>query len=89
MVKDEGRQSPETLLEYGPLEGVAGALRSHSRGSQRVLEVHSLLALNLVRSRAGRAMVLARVIQFLVNDLPRTLIPRTPVNKDKRGPRLL
>jgi hypothetical protein len=31
------------------LEGVAEALRSHPRRSQRVLEVYSLLALNLVR----------------------------------------
>jgi hypothetical protein len=31
------------------LEGVTEAVRSHSRGSQRVLELYSLLALNLVR----------------------------------------
>jgi hypothetical protein len=37
------------FLEHLPLEGVAEALRSHSRRSQRVLEVYSLLALNLVR----------------------------------------
>ena len=52
MVKDEARQSPVTLLEYLPIRRVAEALRSHSRRSQRVLEVYSLLALHLVR-RAG------------------------------------
>jgi hypothetical protein len=41
------------FLEYlPPLEAVAEALRSYSRGSQRVLEVYSLLALNLVREPA-------------------------------------
>jgi hypothetical protein len=48
-VKDKGRQSPVTLLEYLPIRRVAEALRSHSRRSERVLEVYSLLALNLVR----------------------------------------
>ena len=49
-VKDEGRQSPVRFLEYPPpLEGVAEALRIDPRRSQRVLEVYSLLALNLVR----------------------------------------
>jgi hypothetical protein len=48
MVEDEGRESPVTLLER-PIRRVAEALRSHSRRSQRVSEVHSLLALNQVR----------------------------------------
>jgi hypothetical protein len=48
-VKDEERQTPVRFLEFFPLEGVAKALRRHSRGSQRVLEVYSLLALHLVR----------------------------------------
>jgi hypothetical protein len=48
-VKGEARESPVRFLEYFPLEGVTEALRSHSRGSQRVIEVYSLLALNLVR----------------------------------------
>jgi hypothetical protein len=49
MVKDEARQSPVTFLEYRSTRRVAEALRSHPRRSQRVLEVYSLLALNLVR----------------------------------------
>jgi hypothetical protein len=48
-VKDEARESPARSLGSNPLEEVAEALRSHPRGSQRVLEVYSLLALNLVR----------------------------------------
>jgi hypothetical protein len=50
MVKDEARESPVKFLEYLLPEGVAEALRSHSRRSQKVLEVYSLLALNQVRS---------------------------------------
>ena len=38
-----------TLLEYLPLEGVAEALRSHPRRSQRVLELYSPSILRLVR----------------------------------------
>jgi hypothetical protein len=54
MVKDEALESPVRFLEHLPLlEGVAEALRSQSRGSQRVLEVYSLLALNLVREPAS------------------------------------
>jgi Low molecular weight phosphotyrosine protein phosphatase len=42
-----------TLLEYPPpLEGVAEALRSHSRSSQRASEVHSPSILKLVRRLA-------------------------------------
>ena len=37
MVKDEARESPVRFLEYpSPLEGVAEALRSHSRRSEKV-----------------------------------------------------
>src|SRR5829696_7979596 len=43
---------PSTLSTH-PLEGVAEALRSHSRRSQKMLEVYSLLALNLVREPAS------------------------------------
>ena len=43
---------PSTLSPL-TLEGVAEALRSHSRRSQRVLELYSLLALNLVRDPAS------------------------------------
>jgi hypothetical protein len=49
-VEDEARQSPIRVLEYrSSLEGVAEALRSHSRRSQRVFEVYSPSILNLVR----------------------------------------
>ena len=34
-VEDEAREFPVRVLEYPPLEGVAEALRSHSRPSQR------------------------------------------------------
>ena len=37
------------MSELRSVEGVAEALTSHSRRSQRVLEMYSLLALNLVR----------------------------------------
>jgi hypothetical protein len=48
-VKDEGRESPVRFLEYTFLpEGVAEALRSHSRRSQRVLGVYSPFILKLV-----------------------------------------
>ena len=50
MVKDEARQSPVRFLEYLPLEGVAEALRSHPRRSQKVLERYSPLILRLVIS---------------------------------------
>jgi hypothetical protein len=48
-VEDEPREPPLRFLEYLPLEGVAEALRSHSRGSQRASEVYSPLLLKLVR----------------------------------------
>jgi hypothetical protein len=48
-VTDEARESPVRFLEHSPLEGVAEALRSQSRGSQRVLEVYSPSILKLVR----------------------------------------
>ena len=49
-VKDEGRQSLVGFLQYpNPLEGVAESLRSHPRGSQRVLELYSPSTLKLVR----------------------------------------
>jgi hypothetical protein len=44
-----GVRSLVRVLEPPPLEGVAEALRSHPRGSQRVLEVYSPLLLKLVR----------------------------------------
>src|ERR687898_2754820 len=48
-VKDKGRQSPVTLLEYPhALEGVAEALRSHSRSSEEVLRKRSPSILKLV-----------------------------------------
>jgi hypothetical protein len=48
-VKDEARESPVRFLEYTFLpEGVAEALRSHSRRSQRVLGVYSPFILKLV-----------------------------------------
>jgi hypothetical protein len=49
-VTDEARESPVRFLEHSPLEGAAEALRSQSRGSQRVLEVYSPSILKLVRS---------------------------------------
>jgi hypothetical protein len=49
MVEDEARQSPVRFLEYPLPEEVAEALRSHSRRSQKVLEVYSPLLLKLVR----------------------------------------
>jgi hypothetical protein len=42
--------APVYLRGTLPLEGVTEALRGHPRRSQRVLELYSLLALNLVRS---------------------------------------
>jgi hypothetical protein len=47
MVKDEARKFPVRFLTR--TRRVAEALRSHSRGSERVLEAYSLLALNLMR----------------------------------------
>ena|SRR5215213_2130853 len=49
-VTDEARESPVRFLEHSPLDEVAEALRSQSRGSQRVLEVYSPSILKLVRS---------------------------------------
>jgi hypothetical protein len=59
-VKDEGRPSPVRFLEHPPLEGVAEALRSHPRVSEKVLEVYSLLALNLVRESASPTSMSSR-----------------------------
>ena len=49
MVKDEAGESPVRFLEHIPLEGVAKALRSHSRRSQKASEVYSPSLLKLVR----------------------------------------
>jgi hypothetical protein len=43
------RRGARIPFEVQLLEGVAEALRSHPRRSQKVIEVYSLLALNLVR----------------------------------------
>src|SRR5215218_10097546 len=48
-VQDEARESPVRFLESPKTtRRVAEALRSHSRGSERVLEVYSPSILNLV-----------------------------------------
>jgi hypothetical protein len=51
-VKDKARESPVRLLDTPPLVGVTEALRSHSRGSEKVIETYSSLALKLVREPA-------------------------------------
>jgi hypothetical protein len=56
MVKDEEQESPVRFLVI-PLERVAEALRSHSRGSEKVLELYALLALNLVRWLVSRLQI--------------------------------
>jgi hypothetical protein len=49
IVKDEARESPVRFLEYRIPEGVAEALTSHSRRSEKVLKVYSPSILTLVR----------------------------------------
>jgi hypothetical protein len=48
-VKDEARESPVRFLEYTFTRSVAEALRSHSRGSEKVIDVYSPPILRLVR----------------------------------------
>ena len=49
MVEDEARESPVRFLDcLPPLEDVTEALRSHSRRSQKVLELYSSSILKLV-----------------------------------------
>jgi hypothetical protein len=43
-------QNPENLLWSLPLAGVAESLKRQRRGSERVLEMHSLLTLKMVRN---------------------------------------
>jgi hypothetical protein len=47
-VEDEARESPVRFLEYRLPEGVAEALRSHSRRSQKMSELYSPPILKLV-----------------------------------------
>jgi hypothetical protein len=47
-VKDEARESPVRFLEHPTIRIDPEALRSYSRGSQRVLELHSPSILKLV-----------------------------------------
>jgi hypothetical protein len=48
-VKYEARESLARFLQYETLEGVAEALRNHSRGSQRVSGGYSSSTLKLMR----------------------------------------
>jgi hypothetical protein len=72
-----GARIPCKVSGASPLQGVAEPLRSHSRGSQRVLEVYSSVILKLVRSLVSPTSTSSMPPHVLVGDWCEGILFRT------------